>query len=380
MNEPSRSRVKRHLLLLAMVMLLAAVALTFTTARAWLVAYTLPDYPDWPAPQTRLSADDRGEIYFPSRSPYDLEVILTDLSLAPPTTGLGYLSYPETATAENPVPAMVILPGSGGIAPGREHAYARWFNDRGIAAFVIEYYQPRGFGPDSNYMIRTSAVTEFDLIADAYSALTLLESSPLIDGSRIGVIGFSYGGMAARLAADQRIRDALAGNVPPFSLHIDVYGPCYQDLQSPAVTGAPLLTLRGTEDASNDLPACTRRETELRELGASVTARVYEGVGHAWEVERPRAMSEESPYLSGCEVTYDRQGRPYLHGAPLVDYQADASLETKVTARFSSNLRFKDCVGYGYIVGRDEAAHDRANADITAFLAAVWPTAEDPSD
>lgn len=366
--------MKKILFLFLAIVLVAVAAVTFTPTRAWLVALTLPDYPDWPSPVTELSADDRGTIHFASSSPYDLEVILTASDRATPTTGLGYLSYPDSASTERRVPAMVILPGSGGIAPGREHEHARWLNQHGIAAFVIDYYEPRGFGPDSNYMVRTSAVTEFDLIADAYAALRLLSTSPLIDPQRIGVMGFSYGGMAARLAMDQRIHKALAPDSPAFSLHIDVYGPCFQDLQSPVLTGAPLLTLRGTEDASNDLPACTRREQQVREHGVAVTAKVYPGVGHAWEVERPRAMSEESPYLSGCEVTYDDRGRPYLAGSPLNSYDVDASLATRVAARFSSGLRFKDCVGYGYIVGRDEAAREQAYEDTLAFIARHWST------
>jgi dienelactone hydrolase len=308
--------MKKVLLAIVALIALAVFVLSLTPVRALLVASTLPSYPDWPTPQPTLSAADRGEIYYPTISPYDLEVVLADIENARATTGLGFLSYPETASPESPVPAMVILPGSGGISPGREHEYASWFNEQGIAAFVVEYYEPRGFDQSSNYMIRTSAVTEFDLIADAYSALKLLGSSPLIDATRIGVIGFSYGGMAARLAMDERIRQALAPAVPPLSLHIDVYGPCYQNLQSPGLTGGPLLTLRGTRDASNDMPACAQREQELRELGIQVDARVYEGVGHAWEVERQRFFSEESPYLSGCEVIYDGtlQQQPPLQG------------------------------------------------------------------
>jgi dienelactone hydrolase len=365
--------MNRALLITAVVIALAVFVLSLTSVRALLVASTLPEYPDWPTPQPTLSATDSGRIYFPTSSPYDLEVMLADISRAPGTTGLGFLSYPERASSETPVPAMVILPGSGGIAPGREHDYAAWFNEHGIAAFVVEYYKPRGFDKSSNYMIRTSAVTEFDLIADAYSAMKLLGSSPLIDATRIGVIGFSYGGMAARLAMDQRIRNAIAADLPPFALHIDAYGPCFQILQSPGLTGGPLLTLRGTKDASNDLAACEQRERELRELGSDVTAHVYEGVGHSWEVEQKRFFSENSPYLSGCEVIYDDGGRPFLDGEPLNDYDIDASLATRVAARFSSNLRFKDCVGYGYIIGRDEEARRQAYADILSFLRSQWP-------
>ena len=364
--------MKKFLITLALVVLLLIGLLLLPPVRARLVAMTLPEFPEWPAPQAQLAADDRGLIYYPTQSPYDLEVILGHMDLARPTTGKGFLSYPSDASVDAPVPAMVIVPGSGGIAPGREHEYAAWFNERGVAAFVVEYYEPRGFGKDSNYMIRTSSVTEFDLIADAYAALRLLQTSPYIDPERIGIIGFSYGGMAARLAMDRRIGQALAPESAPFSLHIDVYGPCFQDLQSTDVGTAPLLTLRGTEDASNDLPACLDREEELRALGTEVTAIVYEGAGHAWEIERPRAMSEESPYLSGCELTYDGQGKPLLNGELLNDYAPGASHPEKMLARFTSAPKFQECVGYGYIVGRDEKVREQAYLDVTAFLEKSW--------
>ena len=364
--------MKKTFIALGSLLVLLVIVASFTPTRALLVAYTLPAAPDWPEPQTRLAEGDNGRIHFATLSPYDLEVILNDLSLARPTTGLGYLSFPAGATNAAPVPAMVILPGSGGITPGREHDYARWFNEQGIAAFVIEYYEPRGFGPDSNYLVRTAAVTEFDLVADAYSALALLASSPSIDSARIGVIGFSYGGIAARLAMDDRIRNALANGDQAFSLHIDVYGPCFQDLRSSAITGAPLLTLRGTEDASNELAACQRREDELSKLGAEVTAHVYLGVGHAWEIEAPLGLKADAPYLEGCEVVYDDHGRPTLNGEPLNDYAIDASHAARVAARFSSGLRFRECAKRGYIVGRDEAARVRGFADIRSFLDQYW--------
>lgn len=364
--------MKRLLLALLLLIVLTAAALLIEPIRAGLVALYLPDYPDWPAPQTALTDSDQGVIYYSSSSPYDLEVIFSNSLKGRPTTGKGYLSYPSNIDANAPIPAMVIVPGSGGISPGREHEYASWFNQQGIAAFVVEYYEPRGFGRDDNYLIRTSSVTEFDLISDAFHALRLLGSSPLIDAERIGIIGFSYGGMAARLAMDGRIRDALAPGVPPFSLHIDTYGPCFQVLHSTDVGNAPLLTLRGTEDASNDLEACEARENELRELGTQVTAHVYQGAGHAWEVETPQFFSEDSPYLAGCELVYDQKGRPTLNGKLLNDYAIDASHPVKMMARLSSAPRLQECVGWGYLVGRDEKTRDAAYRDIQKFVQKHW--------
>ncbi len=290
-----------------------------------------------------------------------------------PTTGQGTLYLPAQASATTPVPAMVLLHGSGGLSPGREHRMGRWFSEHGVAAFVVDYYLPRGMGDESNYMLRVVSVTEFDALADAYGALRLLSRHPAIDPERIGVIGFSYGGMAVRIAMDERVRRALAPELPGFAAFVDVYGPCFQDLDTPATNGAPLLTLRGTEDASNDLAACREREDELRALGVAVEARVYEGAGHAWEVDVPRELMEDAPYLSGCTVRYDERGRSWVGDRAVVDVPVDTSRAERVVLRLASGDVMFDCVKSGYLIGRDDATRARAEAHILAFLERVWP-------
>ena len=351
---------------MAVAVLFVIGALMLPAVQTWLVVINLPDFPDWPEAREQLDAGDEGEIYFRTQSPFDLEVILGG-KRGVETTGLGWLTFPDEK-GEATMPAMVILPGSGGIKPGREHEYAMFLNEMGIAAFVIEYYLPRGLDEDVAYLIRTGSVTEFDLISDAYAALTLLASHPAIDGGRIGVVGFSYGGMAARLAMDNRIRESLTPDHPGFSAHIDVYGPCFQNLGTEKTNGAPLLTLRGTEDASNDLEACAQREDELRALGVDVEAIVYDGAGHAWENSQPRFFSEQSPYVQGCEWGYDDKGVPLVNGERLVSYDGDVSRPARIAARLRLGTRLTDCVRYGYIIGRDEETRDKAFADAARFL------------
>lgn len=356
----------RAVLAVVLLVVLGAGLLSLPVVQTWLVVQNLPPFPEWPDGKTSLGIDDQGEIYFETHSPFDLEVILAG-EKGIDTTGLGYLTLPEST---EPVPAMVILPGSGGIQPGREHEYAEFLNRIGIAGFVVEYYAPRGFADEADYMLRTTSVTEFDLMADAYSALRLLSTHPLIDGSRIGVVGFSYGGMAARLAMDDRIRQALAPGHAGFAAHIDVYGPCFQDLQTRSTNGAPLLTLRGTIDRSNDLAACADRESELRKLGIDVTAIVYEGAGHAWENEGPRRLSDRSPYVEGCTWVYDESGVASVNGEKLVSYGTEASRATRIAARLRLGTRLLDCVKYGYIVGRDEEVREKAFNEAEHFLKA----------
>jgi len=324
--------------------------------------------PEAPSPARALRADAAGEVRFESASPYDLDVLLGGMRYASPTTAMGTLSLPPGASAASPVPAVVLLHGSGGIAPGREHTYARLLNAAGYAAFVVDYYASRGIAPDDDYMHKVLSVTEFDAITDAYRALELLSTDPAIDGDRIALAGFSYGGMAVRLAMDERIRLALAPGHRGFAAFVDFYGPCFQVLGTRHTNGAPLLTLRGSEDASNELAACARREDELRAIGVDVEAHVYPGAGHAWEVDIPRALRADAPYVVGCEMVYDEAGHSSVGGKAIVDVPVGTPRADRIALRTSSGDTMAACVKSGYVVGSDPATRARANADLLDFL------------
>jgi dienelactone hydrolase len=181
-------------------------------------------------------------------------------------------------------------------------------------------------------------------------------------------MGFSYGGMATRHAMDARFRAILAPDAPGFALYADFYGPCFQKLGTTRVTAAPLLTLRGTDDASNDLAACAAREQELAALGVAVEAHVLPGAGHAWESTAPRGLNDK-PYLRGCEVEYDDAGFPYLAGRRVGDVGAGAGRFERIAARITSGGAYRDCLHRGYVVGRDGEATQKGYAVLLAFLA-----------
>jgi len=131
----------------------------------------LPAFPNYPAAKTMLSADDNGVIYYPIKSPYDFSRVLSGYDDLETHTGKATLVMPKGASADKPVPAMVILHGSGGIKEGREMEYAALFAKNGIAGLVVDYYEPRGVTPDTVYQMKTMIATEVDVMSDAYSAL-----------------------------------------------------------------------------------------------------------------------------------------------------------------------------------------------------------------
>lgn len=320
-------------------------------------------------PPTVLNGDTQGEIRFRSSSPYDLDVLLSQPSKAEATMGMGKLLLPAHASEKRPVPAMVILPGGAGAIPGRENETAQALADSGIAALVIDNFKPRGISEEMPYALKIMGTSEFDAVADAYAALKTLNKHPAIDGERIGLMGFSKGGIAARMSMDKRIREKLAPEVRPFALHVDFYGPCYALMPTRKTTGAPLLSFRAGEDASNDLVACAQQEKRLREAGSDVSTVVYAKAGHDWESNSPREMTER-PYLVGCTIEFNDKDFPVLNGRPLIPAGARPDRQSRYQIRVQSGKALGDCVKVGYISGRDETARSLARKQLLQFLKA----------
>jgi len=97
-----------------------------------------------------------------------------------------YYPAAETATGAG----MVICPGGGyaGLAPHEGEAYAHWFNEQGIAAFVLKY------------RLGSAGYRHPRMLEDAARAVRLVRFHAAewkLDAKRIGLIGSSAGGHLA---------------------------------------------------------------------------------------------------------------------------------------------------------------------------------------
>jgi len=109
------------------------------------------------------------------------------------------IHWPKTAAAR--VPAFIIIHGSGGVRAQRELAYARRFNELGVAAVVMDSFTPRGVERTVNDQ---RSVTDAEMVADTIALLRAVAHNPRIDATRIGAIGFSKG---AALSSKRRCAD-----------------------------------------------------------------------------------------------------------------------------------------------------------------------------
>ena len=155
-----------------------------------------------------------------------------------------YIGFPEGASAENPVPAVVLLHGGGG------YAFPQWvkiWNDRGYAAIAMSNtgYRPKDGNitsfydsndwtkvipaaerkederiliPDnegmSSYSRDISRQWMYHAVGSAIMANNLLRADERVDSDKIGITGISWGGVITSIAMGYDTRYAF--NIPVY--------------------------------------------------------------------------------------------------------------------------------------------------------------------
>src|SRR5271165_927267 len=123
------------------------------------------------------------------------EQFLTGSKDGKPAVVAGELRVPNTGADR--VPAVVIVHGRVGVGD-HEDNWARELNRIGIAAFILDSFTGRNIGDTRANLSQSSP---FTTLVDAYRALELLSGHPRIDSTKIAILGFSGGAMAALRAS-----------------------------------------------------------------------------------------------------------------------------------------------------------------------------------
>lgn len=82
-------------------------------------------------------------VSYPSHSPFTLWEVGKSEMLDPPTDANAFLFMPEAASADAPVPAVVLLHGAAGVLSARELTYGAQFAQMGVAALVVDAFGAR---------------------------------------------------------------------------------------------------------------------------------------------------------------------------------------------------------------------------------------------
>jgi dienelactone hydrolase len=165
------------------------------------------------APQAGTTA-----ITFQSSTYSDIRQLLTRESAPGTVTVQANLAFPEEA--RDRYPAVVVVHAMGGYNEANEGYSAAELRKSGFATLTYDSFAARrttGLAMSGSPGYLPSGV------ADAYAALRLLASEPRIDVDRIAILGFSFGGEVAHMAALEPIRSTLNPGQGRFAAHVAFY-------------------------------------------------------------------------------------------------------------------------------------------------------------
>ncbi len=295
-------------------------------------------------------------VTFLSHSPFTLSDAGEGPEDNPPTTAQGTLFVPPGAGPDDKAPAVILLHGASGVHDAREMTYARQFAAHGVAALVIDVFGARR-DMANGFVDRLVNITEAMFLADAYAGLRFLDRLPAVDGDRVALIGFSYGGMAATYAAYEQTAEAFARHDERFAAHVAFYAPCIVEFEDNRATGAPLLMLYGGRDAIVDPARCSEVAEELKAGGGRVRMIEYPEAVHQWD-GRFGGEFEIGRNLADCDFVVAEDGTVRGAGLPV-----------PMTEPFLRKVMLGLCAAdEGYLIGRSDAVRAKSNADLAAFL------------
>jgi dienelactone hydrolase len=182
----------------------------------------------------------------------------------------GHLHRPEGV---GPFAAVVLLHGCGGLT-STNHWWADTLRSWGYVALLVDSLGPRG----ETVVCDTFRVDPlYARMPDAYAARSYLAGQPFVAAARIGLIGWSHGGITTLHAVDDVYLSRLGHD--RFRAAIAFYPGCLIRLLR---LNAPLLILIGEEDDWTPAARCRRMEVEL-ETSHEFTLKVYPGAYHEFD-------------------------------------------------------------------------------------------------
>jgi dienelactone hydrolase len=198
---------------------------------------------------------------------------------------------------DGPFPAQVLMHGCSGVE-AVHHAWAKRLAAQGHVALIVDGFRSRGVDHVCTYATFYK-VSYGARIADAYAAAAFLRARSDIESARVGVIGWSHGGIIALKLAEEAPKTFNWLEVPivPFRSAVAFYPYC----GSARDITVPLLILIGTADDWTPAASCKGFERLQRVTGRPVELVVYDGATHSFD---EAAVGDGITYL-GHTLRYD---------------------------------------------------------------------------
>lgn len=231
---------------------------------------------------------------------------------------VGYLFEPDGGGRH---PAIVMLHGRAGpyssqangvytadTLSKRHKQWGEFWAERGYLALLVDSFGPRGYAsgfPAGSYTDRPAAVSEQTVRPlDAYGALRYLRGRRDVVADRIGLQGWSNGGMTVLVTMSQHA-PGIENATPEtgFRAALAEYPGCGMDaVQGEYKPYAHLLLMVGSADEEVSPKVCETFGKRAKRNGADMEVIVFEGAEHNYDDPSKKKQSNPADQRATAET------------------------------------------------------------------------------
>ena len=241
---------------------------------------------------------------------------------------------------EGPFPVLVFNHASGGSALFSNEWFkfnrqmAKILLKKGIAVMFVDNFSGRNVisaGADQ------AQVSTYSFYIDAFMTLEYLSKDPRVNIKKVGITGWSRGGMNSLAIAETRIRDALISKDLYFAASLPRSVECRQSgfFRNPQpIKETKILMVNGEIDDASHAHICEEYGEKMKAAGADIEVKTKAGWGHGFEANYSAEYEEHLEAWHECPDYYTEDD-----GMANKDAKIDAS-----------------CITYGYTIGGNKTA------------------------
>ena len=236
---------------------------------------------------------------------------------------------------EGPFPVLVFNHASGGA----KLYHNEWFKfnrqaaktllKKGMAVLFVDNFTGRSVisaGADQ------AQVSTFSFYIDAFMTLEYLSKDPRVNIKKVGITGWSRGGMNSLAIAETRIRDVLISKDLYYAASLPRSVECRQSgfFRNPQpIKETKIMMVNGKDDDASHAHVCEEYGAKMKANGADIEVITKKGWGHGFEANYKPEYEKHLEAWHECPDYYTEDD-----GMPNKDVKIDAS-----------------CITYGYSVG-----------------------------
>ena len=220
------------------------------------------------------------------------------------------IAYPKKGEA--PYPLVVFSHASGG--PGQFSS--KWFKfnkqmakqlrKKGFAIMFLDNFSARGAKNTSQEQFQVPVYAGY---IDAFMVLEYLSKDPKIDIKKVGITGWSRGGMISTMVSEKRMRNALISKDLFYAAALPRSSDCIQAgyFENPQpIKETKTWMVNGEKDDVTLAAPCTEYGKKLKANGADIEVTTKKGWGHGFTGDYEPEFEADAQVFHGCPPYYIR--------------------------------------------------------------------------